>query len=338
MYIPPFTITDEVLRLVSDICLQVGRIEAISQSRLPSPTQRKANRIRTIHSSLAIEHNSLTLQQVTDIIDGRHVLGAPDEIQEVKNAIDAYRLMQQLDAFSQEDLLKAHAAMMHDLVHTAGRFRNEGVGVFGKDGQCVHMAPPADRVPWLMKDLFEWASSTTIHPLISSCVFHYEFEFIHPFIDGNGRMGRFWQTLLLSRWKPVFAWLPVESIVHNNQDGYYAAIAESDRRADSTPFVTFMLKCLLRAVTEHEDTHIDAENPPLSMSEKKVLDAFRKNGLLTIAEVSEQTGLSASGVKKAIAALKTSGLLVRRGTNKRGHWLVQPQAATPKSSPKVARK
>lgn len=222
MYTPPFTITDEVLQLVSEICLHVGRIEAISQSRLPSPMLRKANRIRTIHSSLAIEHNSLTLQQVTDIVNGKRVLGAPDEILEVKNAIDAYRLLQQLDAFSQEDLLKTHTAMMHDLVHTAGHFRNEGVGVFDKDGSCVHMAPAAERVPWLMKDLFEWVSSTTIHPLISSCVFHYEFEFIHPFIDGNGRLGRFWQTLLLSRWKPVFAWFPVESIVHDNQEGYYA--------------------------------------------------------------------------------------------------------------------
>lgn len=338
MYIPPFTITDDVLQLVSDICLQVGRIEALSQSRLPNPMLRKANRIRTIHSSLAIEHNSLTLQQVTDIVNGKRVLGAPDEIREVKNAIDAYHLMQQLDAFSQEDLLKAHAAMMHNLVHTAGRFRNEGVGVFDKNGKCVHMAPSADRVPWLMNDLFEWVSSTTVHPLISSCVFHYEFEFIHPFIDGNGRMGRFWQTLLLSRWKPVFAWLPVESIVHDNQEGYYAAIAESDNRAESTPFVTFMLKCLLRAVTEHEETHIgddDVENPPLSKSEKKVLDAFRKNGLLTIAEVSEQTGLSVSGVKKAIAAMKAAGLLVRRGTNKRGLWLVPPMAVAPPR--KVAR-
>ncbi len=332
MYTPPFTITDEVLQLVSEICLHVGRIEAISQSRLPSPMLRKANRIRTIHSSLAIEHNSLTLQQVTDIVNGKRVLGAPDEILEVKNAIDAYRLLQQLDAFSQEDLLKTHTAMMHDLVHTAGHFRNEGVGVFDKDGSCVHMAPAAERVPWLMKDLFEWVSSTTIHPLISSCVFHYEFEFIHPFIDGNGRLGRFWQTLLLSRWKPVFAWLPVESIVHDNQEGYYAAIADSGSRADSTPFVTFMLRCLLRTVTEHEGTHIeetDAETPPLSKSEKIVLDAFRKNGLLTIAEVSELTGLSVSGVKKVITSLKTAGLLVRRGSNKNGLWLVSPVAAAP---------
>lgn len=252
MYTPPFSITDEVLQLVSDISLKLGRMEALTEKQLPSPMLRKENRIRTIHSSLAIENNSLTLKQVTDIVNGKRVLGAPDEIKEVKNAIDAYHLMQTLDAFSQKDLLKAHAAMMHELVHSAGRFRSENVGVFDDKGHCVHMAPPADRVPWLIQDLFEWISTTQTHPLISSCVFHYEFEFIHPFVDGNGRMGRFWQTLLLSHWKPIFAWLPVEDIVRENQEGYYAAIAQSDREANSTPFVAFMLKCLLRVIEEHE--------------------------------------------------------------------------------------
>lgn len=254
MYTPPFNITDEVLSLVSDISLKLGRMEALAETQLPSPMLRKENRIRTIHSSLAIEHNSLTLKQVTDIVNGKRVLGAPDEIKEVKNAIDAYHLMQTLDAFSQKDLLKAHAAMMHELVHSAGRFRSENVGVFDDNGHCIHMAPPADRVPWLIQDLFEWVSTTQTHSLISSCVFHYEFEFIHPFVDGNGRMGRFWQTLLLSRWKPVFAWLPVEDIVRDNQEGYYAAIAQSDHAGNSTPFITFMLKCLLRVVEEHEQS------------------------------------------------------------------------------------
>lgn len=326
MYTPPFTITDEVLQLVSDICLQLGRMEALSDSQLPSPILRKENRIRTIHSSLAIEHNSLTLQQVTDIVNGKRVLGAPDEIKEVKNAIDAYHLMQQLDAFNQKDLLRAHAAMMHDLVHTAGRFRHEGVGVFDDNGQCVHMAPPADRVPWLIDNLFKWVSTTKAHPLISSCVFHYEFEFIHPFIDGNGRVGRFWQTLLLSRWKPVFAWLPVESIVRENQDGYYAAIAESDRNANSTPFITFMLKCLLRVVKEHENTHDEnaaASTPQLTKSEEKILDALRSDGRLTIPQVSAMTGLSVSGVKKIIASLKKAGILERIGASKAGEWVVK---------------
>lgn len=326
MYEPPFTITNEVLQLVSDISLQLGRMEALSDAQLPSPMLRKENRIRTIHSSLAIEHNSLTLQQVTDIVNGKRVLGAPDEIMEVKNAIDAYHLMQSLDAFNQKDLLKAHGAMMHDLVHTAGRFRFDSVGVFDDQGHCIHMAPPADRVPWLIQDLFEWVSTTQTHPLISSCVFHYEFEFIHPFEDGNGRMGRFWQTLLLSRWKPVFAWLPVESIVRENQEGYYAAIAQSDHEANSTAFIVFMLKCLRRVIKEHEDTHKqerDVISHTLSKSEEKVLGALRKDGRLTIAEVSELTALSVSGVKKVITALKKAGLLERKGASKSGEWVVK---------------
>lgn len=252
MYIPPFNITDRILRLVAEISEHIGRIEAISEKEVPEPMLRKENRIRTIHSSLAIEQNSLSLKQVTDIVEGKRVLGSPNEIQEVKNAIDAYHLMLQLNAFSESDLLRTHAAMMRDLVATAGHYRKGGVGIFDGEGNCIHVAPPADRVPFLMRDLFEWISTTETHPLISSCVFHCEFEFIHPFIDGNGRVGRFWQTMLLSRWKQVFAWLPVESIVRDNQQDYYNAMAESDKMASSTPFIEFMLGCLLETIKEYE--------------------------------------------------------------------------------------
>ena len=210
MYKPPFDITSEMLRLISEISEQVGIINMRLGENAPSPHLRKKSQIMTIHSSLAIEQNSLSLKQVTDIIDGKRVLGAPDEIQEVKNAIEAYRLMPELDAFKEKDLQKAHGLMMKDLVKQAGHYRQEGVGVFDGNGNCLHMAPPADRVPQLMGDLFKWVRTTKEHPLIHSCVFHYEFEFIHPFIDGNGRMGRFWQTMLLSRWKGIFAWLSVE--------------------------------------------------------------------------------------------------------------------------------
>lgn len=331
MYTPPFDITNEVLQLVSDISLKLGYLEALSETSLPSPTLRKANRIRTIHSSLAIEHNSLSLKQVTDIINGKHVLGAPDEIKEVKNAIDAYHLMQSLDAHDYQDLLKAHGAMMHSLVQSAGKFRSTNVGVFDDQGHCIHMAPPSDRVQWLIKDLFDWVSTTQTHPLISSCVFHYEFEFIHPFEDGNGRMGRFWQTMLLSRWKPVFAWLPVESIVHNNQNGYYAAIAQSDHEANSTPFIVYMLRCLLQAIEEHEqtDSALISTIPQLTKSEKKLLDELRKDGLLTISELSEKMGLSQSGVKKIIQSLKKTGLLNRIGASKSGKWIVNDTPQQP---------
>lgn len=241
MYTPPFTVTDEILHLVSEISEQIGTLNARLGERMPSPMLRKENQIKTIHSSLAIEHNSLSLQQVTDVIDGKHVLGAPNEIQEVKNALQAYQLMLQLDAFSEADLLRAHSLMMVELVENAGHYRKSSVGVFDGD-KCIHVAPSADRVPTLMAELFAWVKETKTHPLISSCVFHYEFEFIHPFMDGNGRMGRYWQTLLLSRWKGIFAWLPVETIVKKYQQEYYKAIAQSDAKGDSTDFIVFMLK------------------------------------------------------------------------------------------------
>jgi Fic family protein len=219
----------------------------------PSPMLRKKNQIKTIHSSLAIENNTLSLNQVTDIIDGKHILGAPDEIQEVKNAIEAYRLMSQLDAFSEKDLLKAHGLMMNQLVRNAGHYRQDGVGVFDGNGNCLHMAPSAARVPELMDDLFQWVKTCKTHPLVYSCVFHYEFEFIHPFIDGNGRMGRYWQTMLLSRWKGLFAWLPVETIVREHQQEYYSVIAKCDAVGESTLFVEFMLQCLLEAMENYEE-------------------------------------------------------------------------------------
>ncbi|MBR2201711.1 MAG: Fic family protein, partial [Bacteroidales bacterium] len=216
MEIPPFTISDEILSLVAEISMSIGSITALMQDDAPNPILRKENRIKTIQSSLAIENNSLTIDQVTAIMEGKRVLGAPNEIQEVKNAIDAYHLMQQINPHSEKDLLKAHRLMMQDLIKENGKYRSSGVGVFGNEG-IVHLAPPPMMVPQLMADLFAWIKTTKTHPLVSSCVFHYEFEFIHPFADGNGRMGRFWQTALLSRFNPVFLWLPVETIVKQHQ-------------------------------------------------------------------------------------------------------------------------
>ena len=238
------------MRLVSEISEQVGIVTTLLGDNVPSPLLRKANRIKTIHSSLAIEHNTLSLKQVTAIIDGKQVLGAPNEIQEVKNALKAYQLMPQLDAFKEKDLLKAHELMMLALVDNSGQYRTTGVGVFDGD-RCIHMAPPAERVPALMHDLFEWVRKTDVHPLVSSCVFHYEFEFIHPFIDGNGRMGRYWQTMLLSRWKGIFAWIPVETIVKEHQQEYYDVIAKCDAAGNSTAFIEFMLRCLLDAMNRY---------------------------------------------------------------------------------------
>lgn len=247
-YTPPYRVTEEMTSLVINIGEAVGHLTA-TVGKLPSPKLRRQNRIRTIQSSLAIENNSLTVGQVTDIVDGKRVLGPPGEIMEVKNAIDAYNLLFELNPFKEKDLLRAHRLLTAGLVKESGRYRSGGVGVFSEKG-LVHLAPPAERVPTLINELFRWVKTSKEHLLIRSCVFHYELEFIHPFIDGNGRMGRLWQTLLLMQWKPVFAYLPVETIVKERQQAYYDAIALSDKQAESTAFITFMLHCLAAALDE----------------------------------------------------------------------------------------
>lgn len=321
MYSPPFTINDEILSLVSEISEQIGALNVMLGNSMPSPMLRKENQIKTIHSSLAIEHNSLSLQQVTDIIEGKHVLGAPNEIQEVKNAVQAYHLMQQLDAFNEKDLLKAHRLMMQDLVAKSGQYRTEGVGVFDGD-KCLHMAPPPQRVPELMRDLFAWLRTTDTHPLVTSCVFHYEFEFIHPFIDGNGRMGRYWQTMILARWKSIFAWLPVETIVKQNQQEYYHAIARSDSAGDSTVFILFMLKCLQATIKHEVENKVEGkvEDKSLTDSEQRIVRLMTKDAHITIAEICKKTKLSAAGVNKILASLRNKGIIKRIGANKNGYW------------------
>ncbi len=247
-YLPPFNTTEEMLELVSEIMECLGRLSDINDlAKLPK--LRRANRIKSIHSSLAIEDNSLSLEQVSDIINGKRVIGAPDEIQEVKNAIDAYKLLENLDPYNVDDLLKAHKAMTFGLIEESGKFRVGEEGVFSGE-KCIHIAPPAKNVPILMQELFKWIKLTKIHPLIKSSVFHYELEFIHPFRDGNGRMGRFWQTAILAKWKPIFSWIPVESMIINKQDQYYSAIARSTASGNSNPFILFMLEAFLNAIKD----------------------------------------------------------------------------------------
>ena len=344
MYVPPFTITEKMLHLVSEISEQVGILNARLGQDIPSPMLRKKNQIKTIHSSLAIENNTLSLKQVTDIIDGKRVLGAPDEIQEVKNAVEAYRLIPQLDAFKEKDLLKAHGLMMKDLVRNAGHYRYDGVGVFDGNGNCLHMAPPPERVPELMGDLFQWVKTCRTHPLIYSCVFHYEFEFIHPFIDGNGRMGRYWQTMLLSRWKGIFAWLPVETIVKEHQNEYYNVIAQCDAAGESTSFVEFMLACILDTIENYEETNDEEtqelhdkvpnnvpnkvpdkfrnEFPEITDSTWEVLMLLNATKAATAEEIGTALGISSRMVRKHIAILREAGLIVRVGSNKTGYWKV----------------
>lgn len=290
-YKPPFHMTDKIMNLVADVSEQIGRIKVLSHGNL-NPHLRKENRIRTIHSSLAIEHNFLSFEQVTAVVNGKHILGNPNEIREVKNAYDTYEMMLVLNPYSVKDLLKAHKMMMKDLIPENGKFRSGGVGVFDGD-VVVHMAPPASLVPGEIQDLFAWYKKSEIHPLIRSSIFHYEFEFIHPFADGNGRMGRMWHSLLLGRWNEIFYWLPVEELIRSRQQEYYNALNKSDRESDSSTFVEFMLEILLD--TLRETTVVGDATDPAGKSGnpyvQKLLDVLGDE-VLSATEIMERLGLS----------------------------------------------
>ena len=255
------------------------------------------------------------------------------DIQEVKNAIATYDLFPRLDAFDVNDLLKAHGIMMKALTDEAGRFRRGGVGVFGEAG-CVHIAPPADRVPYLINDLFGWLRNANDHLLIRSCVFHYEFEFIHPFIDGNGRMGRLWQSLILTKLHPLFQHLPVENMVYANQQAYYDAIAESSRRGNSGPFIDFMLGEIVRTLKSHQGEALDdGTNVGINVginvgtnvgeNERKILSIIAHTPQATAREMAGILGITLRQCERILASLKQKGLIARVGANKGGHWKIR---------------
>ena len=318
MYIPPFTVSSKAINLIAEISSTIERY-AIRMEQSDSLRLRKANRIKTIHSSLAIEGNNLTENQVRDIINGKNVVAPLKEIQEVKNEIATYELYPTLNPFSVEDLLKAHGVMMQALTGDAGRFRAGGVGVFSEKG-CVHMAPPADRVPMLVNDLFEWLTESTDHLLIRSCVFHYEFEFIHPFSDGNGRMGRLWQSLILGRLHPLFEHLPVENMVYANQQAYYDAITESSRVANSCPFIDFMLNEILNALKAHKIENVVDVGINVGINERNILAIIANSPNATVRDMADALGLSLRQCERIIAEMKRKNLIKRKGSNKSGLW------------------
>ena len=325
-YEPPFKITSQIIDLISQISEAVGEINSLENN--PRHLElRKENRIKTIHSSLAIENNSLSIEQITAIIEGKRVLGNPNEIQEVKNALQAYELLLILNPYEEKDLLKAHKLMMSDLVERNGKYRKAGVGVF--DGkQVVHLAPPADRVPFLMADLFQWLKNSDVHPLIKSCVFHYEFEFIHPFQDGNGRMGRLWQTVILKDWKSVFAWLPIETLIKENQEEYYKALNSSDSNADSTNFIVFMLQTILSTIKEILETEkkiTQKINVKITANQKKILEAIKQNPFVTQEELSQIVGIAKLNINKNMKKLQENGIIERVGADKNGSWQIKTE-------------
>ena len=333
-YQPPFTMTEEITNLVIEIGEQVGAV-ATYDSLQPNPKLRRESRIRSIHSSLAIEQNTLTLEQVSDVIDGKRVLGPPQDIREVKNAYEAYERVSVLDPYSVKNLLLAHRIMMEGLVKEAGRFRSKNVGVYAGN-QLVHAGTPAGLVPQMIDQLFTWMKQSKMHPLVKSCIFHYEFEFIHPFADGNGRTGRLWQSLILQKWKPFFAWLPVETLIYEQQEGYYAALNDSNSEGESTIFVTFMLQIIRDALADiinSQNSHMDVginvgTNVGINVgtNEEKVMLLIRQDGRLTAKVIASTLGLTTRQVERIIASLKKQGVLIRRGASKNGFWEVVDKA------------
>lgn len=260
---PPFEVTDKIIETVAEIAELIGNIESVKGLSANSML-RKNNRIRTIHGSLAIEQNTLSLEQVTAVLSGKHVLAPPKDIAEVKNAFEIYENINILDPYSIDDLLGAHSVMMRGLLDNAGNFREIPAGVVDRSGQVLHLGTLPQYIPRLMTELMDWLKFSETHLLIKSCVFHYEFELIHPFLDGNGRIGRLWHTLLLSKWNSAFAWLPIESIIHEHQRDYYNAINASNSAAESTIFIEFMLAVIKTALIE-----VSNINYPSDMSHKE---------------------------------------------------------------------
>lgn len=289
-YKPPFTVTDKMISYISSISEKIGRI-TVTNSLVSKPHLRKNNRIQSIHSSLKIEANSLSLGQVRDIIDGKAVLGEQKEIQEVKNAYTAYERFSEIDPYNIKSLKQFHGIMTKYVVEESGDFRCGEEGVFN-GGQCIFMAPPAQLVPQLMEELFAWMKSEKdkIHPLILSSVFHYEFVFIHPFSDGNGRMARLWHTAILSKWKPVFEYIPIESQIEKFQSEYYDAIARCHVEGESTIFIEFMLFQIDR-ILEDIANRIDEESGAFTEYIKKLLSVMEYDVPYTSAALMEKMGL-----------------------------------------------
>ena len=320
MYIPPFTISSQSINLIANISAQIERY-AIHLEQADNLRLRKINRIKTIQGSLAIEGNTLTESQITDILDGKLVVAPIREIQEVRNAIKVYDLFETLNPFSIADLTKAHGVMMEALIDDAGHFREGSVGVVSGE-KVIHLAPPADRVPLLMQDLFEWLQAAEDHLLIRSCIFHYEFEFIHPFSDGNGRMGRLWQSLILKKLHPVFANLPVENMVFANQQGYYEAINRSSAETNGGVFVDFMLQEIYNTLKNRQDISLQKDVGVNVGVKTEILNHLKNDPSLSAKELATLLNKTTRTIERNIKELREQGVLQREGSDKTGIWRI----------------
>ena len=317
---PPFEITNTIIDAVAEIAELVGRLTSTNQLS-SNPTLRRSNRIRTIHGSLAIEQNTLSLEQVTAVLNGKHVLAPPKDIAEVKNAYEIYERLDELDPYSIDDLLTAHSIMTRELVDESGMFRTRPVGVVDQEGRVLHFRTLPQYVPDLVMELLDWVKNSDVHMLIRSCVFHYEFELIHPFADGNGRVGRLWHTLLLSKWNPAFAWLPVESIIHDRQEEYYAAINASNDAGESTVFIEYMLsaiKASLMDTVNVSDEMSDGTMDKAAMRWMQIEKFLEAHPYIMNADVRALCGVSAATANRILAGLVKKRRLVK--CRQGGHW------------------
>ncbi|RBQ30379.1 cell filamentation protein Fic [Arcobacter sp. FW59] len=315
-YKPPYTISDKILNLVVDITILLSKVDVSFKNDVHL---RKKNQIKTVVGTLAIEGNNLDIKQVTAILEGKKVVGTQKEIQEVKSAIDAYENIERFNPYKIDDLFKVHSLMMNQLLENVGKFRDIKVAVKGDD--IVHIAPPPVQVPKLIKQLFEWLEKSVLNPLIISSIFHYEFEFIHPFEDGNGRMGRFWQTLILSKYNPIFLSFPIESIIKQRQDEYYKTLSICDKEANSTLFIEFMLECIYEAISSEINSDKSSEMDIVSTDEA-ILEFLKANPKATIKILASKLNLTTRAIEKQLANLKKENKLQRIGSPKKGEWIV----------------
>lgn len=317
---PPFEITNQMIDYVAEIAELVGNLN-VTNRLTANPTLRRSNRIRTIHGSLAIEQNTLSLEQVTAVLNGKRVLAPPKDIAEVKNAYEIYERLDELDPGSVDDLLIAHGIMTRGLVEESGMFRTRPVGVVDSEGHVLHFGTLPQYVPDLVMELLEWAKTSEVHMLIRSCVFHYELELIHPFADGNGRVGRLWHTLLLSKWNPVFAWLPVESIIHDRQQEYYDAINASNDAGEPTPFIGFMLSAIKASLIETINLNDEVRNVKIDKTTlrwNKIQEYLQTHDYIMNADVRELCSVSAATANRILCRLVSERKLTKFFKN--GHW------------------
>lgn len=322
---PPFEITNTMIHEIAEIAELVGKLTSTNQLSA-NPTLRRTNRIRTIHGSLAIEQNTLSLEQVTAVLNGKQVLAPPKDIAEVKNAYEIYERLDELDPYSVDDLLTAHGIMTRGLVDESGVFRSKPVGVVDQEGHVLHFGTLPQHVPNLVMELLDWVKNSDVHVLIRSCVFHYEFELIHPFANGNGRVGRLWHTLLLSKWNPAFAWLPVESIIHDRQPEYYAAINASNDAGESTEFIEFMLSAIKASLIDAiytSDEMSDGAMDKAAMRWRQIEKFLETHEFIMNADVRILCNVSAATANRILVGLAVEGKLFKCREN--GHWVYKVQ-------------